>query len=697
MFSAIQSSRWISLIKGPVAAIALGGAFLVCAYLSTTVIVNASGRSALWLSNALLISGVVLLRDNRWRGLALGSSAAFLYAWMLSRGANPVTSLVTALIPVTICGFAAWLTLKVLKTPQIRNIKQALKLLFLVIIPTSLLSGVVSTAWPALLTGADFWTPAIQWFVASVAGVSMILPTTLILATPNRIRTAPKGWVNAALLTAALGGVILAPFAGLFLLSLLLIFPLANIFALRAGGRVTAFTMTLTTLWLFIYPFVDTTAAAPSSSEAAANAVTFGFQLYIIAVFYNGLLTSLAIDHQTRIKRQLEQRTRIARVARAKALEASKAKTQFLAAMSHELRTPLNGVMGFAEVVLQRKTLPKDVRRNVELIRRSGDALALVVGDIIDYSNMTDGVITLNPRPVVISDVAENALQIASADARTKGLEISSRVEGDDRQQWLLDDGRVQQVLLNLLNNAVKFTDAGKVELYVRVARGCARFEIHDTGAGVPEEKLPYLFDRFTQADDVFTRSNGGAGLGLAICKSIVDLMGGEIGAQSRVGHGSTFWFEIPLEAAAATTTEGGAQDEGRSAHILVVDDHPVNRELAVTVLNLLGCTSDTAENGAEALEAVKTTRYDAVLMDVHMPVMDGIAATRAIRALDGPAGRIPIVGLSADVLPESVQRCNSAGMTNHLGKPVNVQKLQDALLRALSEDGPEKSDQAVA
>ena len=265
--------------------------------------------------------------------------------------------------------------------------------------------------------------------------------------------------------------------------------------------------------------------------------------------------------------------------------------------------------------------------------------------------------------------------------AQVKGLVLARTVSGEDGRRFKLDESRVRQILLNLLDNAVKFTNAGRIDLNVVVSADRARFEVTDTGVGIPEERQHGLFDGFTQVDAGLTRNHGGAGLGLAICRSLVELMNGCMGVESRPGHGSTFWFEIPVDAVADDTAAAPADDE-RSAHILVVDDHPVNRELAVSLLALLGCTSDVAENGAEAVSAMQTDVYDAVLMDVHMPVMDGVAATRAIRALDGAAGRTVIIGLSADVMPESVDRCRAAGMNDHLGKPVSLAKLQDSLTR---------------
>jgi CheY-like chemotaxis protein len=212
---------------------------------------------------------------------------------------------------------------------------------------------------------------------------------------------------------------------------------------------------------------------------------------------------------------------------------------------------------------------------------------------------------------------------------------------------------------------------------------------VRDTGPGIAAEAIPRLFHRFSQADGSISRQHGGTGLGLAICKGLVELMGGQIGVDSAPGKGASFWFELALPLAAEGPCDQVAEDsaQGACAHVLLVDDHPVNRQLGVTILGLLGCTVDTAENGQEALEAVQSHRYDVVLMDVHMPVMDGLEATRAIRALDHPHSDLPIVSMSADVLSDQVARCVAAGMNDRVSKPIDIDDLRGCLNRWVGRD----------
>ena len=235
----------------------------------------------------------------------------------------------------------------------------------------------------------------------------------------------------------------------------------------------------------------------------------------------------------------------------------------------------------------------------------------------------------------------------------------------------------------------MKFTEEGHVRLVAALTADgqTLRFEVHDTGIGIDEAVLGRLFSRFSQADSSTTRHYGGTGLGLAICKGLVERMGGRIGVDSRLGSGSCFWFEVPAVRAdmgAGQTPEVPARALG--GRVLLVDDHPMNLRLGETLLTMLGCEVDLAASGEEAVQAAAAQVYDAILMDVHMPKMDGLAATRAIRALAGPSGRTPIIAMSADVLPHSGERCRAAGLVDHLHKPVQMKVLHDTLSRWLTE-----------
>jgi CheY-like chemotaxis protein/nitrogen-specific signal transduction histidine kinase len=394
-------------------------------------------------------------------------------------------------------------------------------------------------------------------------------------------------------------------------------------------------------------------------------------------------LCAFVVGEQYRLRRLLMLRAVHAREARRRALVASRAKSEFLATMSHEIRTPMNSILGFTELLLHDPALPEAARERVKVIAEAGDSLMTVLNDILDFSKMEAGQVELHLEPVALDELLAAAVEIMGEPARAKGLTLRLEAEGLDGA-FSLDGQRLRQVLLNLLNNAVKFTEEGHVRLAAAMAQDgkALRFEVHDTGIGIDEAVLGRLFSRFSQADSSTTRHYGGTGLGLAICKGLVERMGGRIAVDSRVGSGSCFWFEVPAVRVAGKDAGRAPEPPARAlgGRVLLVDDHPMNLRLGETLLGLLGCEVDTAASGEEAVQAAAAQAYDAILMDLHMPKMDGLEATRAIRALAGPSARAPIIAMSADVLPHSVERCRAAGMEDHLAKPVQLRALHDTL-----------------
>ncbi|HEV2559439.1 MAG TPA: PAS domain S-box protein [Microvirga sp.] len=368
-----------------------------------------------------------------------------------------------------------------------------------------------------------------------------------------------------------------------------------------------------------------------------------------------------------------------------KAQAASEAKSEFLASMSHEIRTPLNSILGFTGLVLDGGSLNPEDRRYIEQVRGSGHALLTVVNDVLDFSKIEAGQVELNPQPFALGELLDNAVSIVRGIALERGIPIALEAATDLPAAVIGDADRLRQILLNLLNNAVKFTRQGWVTLAVRRCAGGLHFTVTDTGIGIPADKLPRLFERFTQVDNSISRQYGGTGLGLAISKRLVTLMGGEIGVESRAGEGSTFWFRVPLAESltpALPARRPAADGAARPAHILLVEDVAINQELARLILEKAGHRVDVAGDGAEAVEAVRRTAYDLVLMDVQMPVMDGIAATGRIRRLGGAHAALPIVAMTANVLPDQVARFRQAGMDDHVGKPFQAAELLATVAR---------------
>ncbi|GJE40193.1 PAS domain-containing hybrid sensor histidine kinase/response regulator [Methylobacterium persicinum] len=363
--------------------------------------------------------------------------------------------------------------------------------------------------------------------------------------------------------------------------------------------------------------------------------------------------------------------------ARQEAERANRSKSEFLATMSHEIRTPLNAIVGFTNLMLGSGRLEPTERRHAELVRSAGSALLMVVNDVLDFARIEAGAVTLDPGPFSPWALADNCVSIVRSLAEQKGLALHLDLDPRLPLALLGDKPRLRQILLNLLNNAVKFTPSGTVTLSVRhQASGPEgedlRFAVSDTGIGIPPDKRDRLFRRFSQMDASIEREFGGTGLGLAICKALVELMGGTIGVESAGGPGSTFWFTLRLPRAGPEEVAPllPALPPCRRARVLLVEDNLVNQELALTVLERAGHSVVVASDGEQAIRAAAAEPFDAVLMDIQMPGMDGLTATRAIRALPDGKARIPIIALSANVLPAEVRRCQEAGMDDHIGKP---------------------------
>ena len=390
------------------------------------------------------------------------------------------------------------------------------------------------------------------------------------------------------------------------------------------------------------------------------------------------------VSHRKALEDELKE-------ALAGAQAAAAAKTDFLANMTHELRTPLTAILGFTGVLKTSKSLSEQDARHAGLIHDASQTLLGVIGDVLDFSKIEAGAFELDPEPFDPRAAVGSAAAIVAEQAMGKGLELVTVL--DEATPAVMGDApRLRQVLLNFLSNAIKFTREGRIELRLSQAtvdEACRlRIEVADSGIGIEAEQIGSLFTRFSQADASVSRRFGGTGLGLAISKQIVEAMGGRIGAESVVGQGSTFWFEVELPLArdwsGVTEAESaGAMASDRPVRVLVVEDNAVNRELITTLLSPFDIQIDTACDGAEAVEAVRRGGYDVILMDMQMPVMDGLTATRRIRALADPiAARTPIIAMTANVLPEQVARCLEAGMDDHLGKPINLPRMLQTLER---------------
>lgn len=663
--------------------------FLLCAFAGANwlMFTENTGPAGIWLASGFLASAFFITRG--WTSVALAILGGLIELELTPHHRGALTpSLMHAQWDLTEAALTAYLARRVLgPRALLRTPGGYLRLQALAVFPACLLGAVI------FLVEHLVFRPGVAWnlqnsILSHMLGMGTVFPAMLLMVQPT-LPELRRSWRETGVI---LGGVAVV----VFLISrqvgppALVITPTLLFATFRLGPRGAA--MSTLILCLLAFPMVISGGGPfglhPGWDFDQRVAI---FQVTVLSLLFGVTLLAFILAQQARMAQLLARRAETARAARRRAIQASRAKTEFLATMSHEVRTPMNSILGFTEVLKGDLRLPPDVRDKVGMIATAGSSLMALLGDVLDFSKIEANQFEINLESVDLLETCREVINIVASTAEAKGLKIRFQSDPAVVGQFRGDGLRLRQILLNLMNNAVKFTSQGEVRLSARMSAdgSMVRFEITDTGIGIEPEVISRLFTRFFQADSSISRTFGGTGLGLAICKGLVERMRGRIGVESEVGVGSTFWFETPLERVGEADedqrADAAAERLPLNARVLLVDDHPVNRQLGQALLEMLGCQVDLAADGEQAVAAAAKGAYDAILMDVHMPRMDGLAATRAILQMEGPAGRVPIIGLSADVLPHNIALCRQAGMVEHVSKPVQLDVLYTVLHRQLS------------
>ncbi len=663
---------------------------------------------AVWLSNGILVAALLQLHRRPAVAVLTACFTINLFSNVI-RGDAGVFLWLNALMNLGEAGLAAFLARRVCGAAL--DMRRPRRLFAFALYAAAPAVAVTAAAGFGIAALVRDWTLSgwlfnlYSFFIVELLGLLLVTPILLLLARSHRFRgmtraSRPEA-IGLMLLMTAVTAIVfwqnVAPIMFLAFLPMLLIGLRLSPTMAAAALIIMATLSGVATLTghgpVHLMPLTD----IPGLESVPPMLRRLGiFNLFLLAMVGTVLPISTVMTERRRLEACLRARTLAAQDARRRAEDAAAARSRFLAVMSHEMRTPLNGVAGFADVLAGRPGLDAEAVRQARQIRESSDGLLMLVEDILDFARGDDA---LTNEPLDLAAVARETVTPSQASAEARGLKLTIDDRLPVQARFTADRRALRQALHPLVANAVKFTEQGEVVVRLDRAGDGVCIRVSDTGCGIEPSFLPDLFEAFAQGDASIRRNHCGAGLGLALAARQVRRMGGRIDVDSRVGEGSTFILNLPFDRVADADAVAEVQpaeavavpieDAARVPCVLVVDDHPVNREVARILLEAFGCEVVEVCDGQQAVDAVAEQPFDLVLMDVRMPVMDGLEATRRIRAMPDTGDVVSIVAMTADAMPEDVVRCLSAGMNAHMAKPINQAGLLSMVNRALSGDLP--------
>lgn len=688
-----------------VRALAFALVYFVTGQIGLLIQTGHTGVTPVWPPSGIAMFAFIIWGPRMWPGLALGLGMLALYNHV---PAVAVTISFLGQLAEALLG--RFFVRRFALDRRLESSGDVLRFSLLVALLPPMVSALVGSTG-MILGGAASWSGApsmwLYWWLGDVTGIMVITPLLFSWSSGSgerfsRARLAELTVLLAAL--SALGWITFGAPAHVATHSppiFYLLIPFTIWAAIRLGARGASLTSAVICGWLLwgaargAGPFSYAGGMSTILSEVAFLVVTTASSLVVAALFGERARAEESLRHAGRLlEARVRERTVDLEAAKEQAVAASRAKSRFLADVSHELRTPMTGVIGFAKL-LTRTELDQPQRQYVDIIRRSADDLLVVINDLLDLSRVEASHIQIRRLPCEVRHCLDDVIALLRPRADERGLALTRQVADDVPAFVVGDPVRLRQVLINLVANALKFTESGAVEIHVSVSREAPpglllRCAVKDTGPGLgltEQHELFQAFHRFEKSSSV----TDGTGLGLAISKSLVELMGGAIGVESAPGQGSVFWFTIPVEELRDSLGESPPVSappppvRGRPK-VLVADDSPTNRKLMQLLLTSVGMDTADAEDGEQVLAMMRAAHFDLVLMDIRMPRIDGIEATRQIRGMDGDKSRTPIVALTAHALPSERDEFLLAGMDDCLTKPVDEVELWRVVARYIGD-----------